>query len=319
MTFDTCVTDRRQQYETVLEAIRAVPAFQVKSVIARYPLATNQLVKRVVGQLAEEGWLTRERRRDGIWYAWNGDPSKFAVNDWARAKTDFLTIPNSPVDDRPRERLLQSGAASLRVAELLAILIRSGRRGESAVQAGDRIAQSYAARLDQLAALRPAELKKLSPAAGSTAYCQIMAGIELGRRMAEQIRAHNRPVRITSSGDAIAYCRDHFQRLVHDATQEEFHIVCLDTKNQVIANHRIFIGTLNASLIHPREIFRAAIKDAAHAILLVHNHPSGDPTPSREDFAATERLEKSGELLGVNVLDHIVVARDGCVSIREVR
>ncbi len=319
MPLEHVVLERRRQYEIALDAIKAEPIFQVKSLAERYPAAKDHVIKRVVGHLADEGWLTRERRRDGVWFAWNGDPDKFAAAEWARAKTDFLPISESPVSDRPRERLLQSGAASLRIAELLAILIRSGRAGESALQSGEKIAQAFAQRLPQLIDLRPAELRGLSAAVGSTAYCQIMAGIELGRRVAEQIRAQTPLARIASTCDAIAFCREHFHRLAHEATQEEFHIVCLDTKNQVQATHRIFVGTLNASLVHPREIFRAAIKEAAHSVLLVHNHPSGDPTPSREDFAATERLEKSGELLGVNVLDHIVVARQGCVSIRECR
>lgn len=319
MAKDLDIAVRRQRYQSALEAIRAEPVFRVKSLVETYPQQDIHLVQRLAGQLADAGWLTREQRRDGTWYAWNGDPSRFSPLEWIDARAPALPLAAAPASDRPRERLLTHGPGQLRIAELLAILIRSGRTGESALQAGERIAHAYAEHWERLAVARPAELKGHSAAVGSTAYCQIMAGIELGRRLAEMIRTASPPARITGSSEALAFCRTHFARLIQDAAQEEFHIVSLDTKHQVIATHRIFVGTLNASLVHPREIFRAALRDAAHAILLVHNHPSGDPTPSREDFAATERLEKSGELLGVQVLDHVVVARSHCVSIRESR
>jgi proteasome lid subunit RPN8/RPN11 len=96
--------------------------------------------------------------------------------------------------------------------------------------------------------------------------------------------------KISSSAEAIQYCRNHFRRLIMDALQEEFHIITLDTKNQILRPHQITVGTLDASLVHPREVFRPAIKDAASSILMVHNHPSGDATPSREDIAVTDRL-----------------------------
>ena len=115
----------------------------------------------------------------------------------------------------------------------------------------------------------------------------------------------------------MAFCQQHFSRLAKDSKQEEFHIVCLDTKNQVIDTHQITVGTLDASLVHPREVFRAAIKDASSSIILVHNHPSGDPTPSREDIAVTTRLTDCGKTLGIDVLDHIVLGRNTAVSIRE--
>jgi DNA repair protein RadC len=107
--------------------------------------------------------------------------------------------------------------------------------------------------------------------------------------------------------------------LVSDCLQEEFHTVTLDTKNQVIASHQITVGTLDASLVHPREVFRRAIKDAASSVILVHNHPSGDPTPSREDIAVTDRLCEVGKTIGIDVLDHIVLGKEKCVSIQEYR
>jgi DNA repair protein RadC len=102
-----------------------------------------------------------------------------------------------------------------------------------------------------------------------------------------------------------------------DRRQEEFHVVSLDTKLFPIGHHQITVGTLDASLVHPREVFRAAIRDAASAIILVHNHPSGDPTPSREDIQVTDRLKKAADIIGIKILDHIVVASQSCVSIAE--
>ena len=129
-----------------------------------------------------------------------------------------------------------------------------------------------------------------------------MAGIELGRRIAKvQQNSEQSVTKITSTKLAVAYCENEFARLAHDAVQEEFHIVTLDTKHKPIRTHRITVGTLDASLVHPREVFRPAIRDAASAVLLVHNHPSGDPTPSREDHQVTEQLTEAGKLLGINV------------------
>jgi DNA repair protein RadC len=230
-------------------------------------------------------------------------------------------VHDAPAADRPRERLLSLGAAALRTAELLAILIRSGRTGESALQAGEKIAAHFKDQLDRLTDAGRGELHEISPAVAETAYCQIMAGIELGRRVAQT--AHSRgdgqqkASRILGSEDALLFCRERFDRLASDATQEEFHIVCLDTKNRVTGTHRISVGCLDRSLVHPREVFRPAIQDAAKSILLVHNHPSGDPTPSADDLSLTERLQDAGKTLGITVVDHIVVSRGGAVSIRE--
>ncbi len=149
------------------------------------------------------------------------------------------------------------------------------------------------------------------------AYQRLMAGVELGRRVAEAASQYVKPVRLDSSAAAIEFCRNHFARLIAEALQEQFHIVTLNTKLGVIDTHRVTVGTLDASLIHPREVFRSAIKDAASSLIVAHNHPSGDPTPSKEDIAVTDRLTQAGELIGISVMDHIILARQGCISIRE--
>jgi DNA repair protein RadC len=115
------------------------------------------------------------------------------------------------------------------------------------------------------------------------------------------------------------FCLSRFGRLAREARQEEFHMVTLDTKNQPIASHQITVGTLRNSLVHPREVFRPAIRDAANCIIVVHNHPSGDPTPSDQDISVTERLESAAEIIGIPLIDHIVVAGDRALSIQEWR
>jgi DNA repair protein RadC len=231
-------------------------------------------------------------------------------------KVDAPQLPDTPPADRPRERLLTQGVKSLRIAELLAILIRSGRPGESALQAGEKIAACFGEKLDQLAEAGRGELKEIARSVAETAYCQIMAGIELGMRVAKAQSERQAPAKIEDSDQAVGFCREQFARLAADGTQEEFHVVCLDTKGKVLGTHRISVGSLDRSLVHPREVFRPAIKDAAKTILLVHNHPSGDPAPSDEDLIVTKRLEEAGKTVGIQVLDHIIVARSGAVSIR---
>lgn len=220
-------------------------------------------------------------------------------------------VKQTPEQDRPRELLLRDGVEKLATAHLIAILIRVGVTGESAVQAGRKLANRFSDRLSDLPDASLAELRRMSSAIRKDSYSQIMAGIELGRRIAilkdEQTISQ---IRIKGSDDAIRYCMKAFSRLAMDGKQEQFHIVTLDTQHGPIAQHLITVGTLDASLVHPREVFRPAIRDAASAILLVHNHPSGDPTPSSEDRAVTRKLKEVGELIGIRVLDHIIVARE---------
>ncbi|MCA9221617.1 MAG: DNA repair protein RadC [Planctomycetales bacterium] len=305
---------RYERYRAVIELVCEQQQFSVAEVKQSCTPERPAFVTKVVNELLTDGWLLREATPDT--YCWNTDRGSFSPQRWLDDKLFGNQVKTAPEQDRPRERLLAVGPEQLKVAELLAILIRSGRPGESAVTAGQKLAQRYDGRLADLVAAGRAELKAISPAVEKTAYCQIMAGIELGRRVA----ACSEPQRvesICSPTDAIAYCRQRFARLASDAKQEEFHIVTLNTKNHVIDTHRITVGTLDASLVHPREVFRPAIKDAASSVLLVHNHPSGDPTPSREDHAVTNQLTEAGKLLGIEVLDHIVLGKGTAISIRQ--
>jgi DNA repair protein RadC len=273
-------------------------------------------VTRLVNELVETGWLLREDNSSSQNYRWNQGRGEFSPSRWLDEKLFGSQIKESPQHDRPRERLSAVGAEKLRLDELLAILIRSGRPGESAVMAGEKVARAYQSRLQDLATAGRGELKSISRAVDFTAWCQIMAGIELGRRVAA-VSKRSTAGRITSAAAAIEFCRRHFARLASDARQEEFHVVTLDTKNQVIDTHPVTVGTLDTSLVHPREVFRPALKDAAASVILVHNHPSGDATPSKEDFDVTRRLESAAELLGIKVLDHIVLGSHSATSLRE--
>ncbi|MCP4095918.1 MAG: JAB domain-containing protein [Planctomycetaceae bacterium] len=304
---------RYARYKSVIDCVYRRDRFLLSDIkSACYPEQPG-FVTRLVNDLVNSGWVIRESE-GGKDYRWN--PSRtFSPIRWIDEKIFGSQIKVSPKAGRPRERLLHQGAELLSNSELLAILIRSGRPGESAVTAGQKIAKEYDGRLEDLPAAGRGELKSISCAVEKTAYCQMMAGIELGRRIAA-LSDEKITVRINSSSDAIAFCERFFQRLIIDGKQEEFHIVTLDTKNQVIDTHQITVGTLDASLVHPREVFRAAIKDAASSVILVHNHPSGDPTPSQQDHAVTRRLTESGELIGIEVLDHIVLGKNGSISIQ---
>jgi DNA repair protein RadC len=309
---------RRMRLEAVLGAIATLPDFTPEEAKQRCTNVTPQFVTQTLLQLVREGMLQRYDQDKQIRYRWSAAPESFQRDHWIDRQIHAEQVTQTPAEERPRERLLRDGAEALSTADLIAILIRVGVRGESAVTAGRKVANRFADSLPRLRSSSRMELKAVSPAVTQVSYSQIMAGIELGRRVAKAENPQGRTsVRITSSAAATAYCADCFADLAHDGVQEEFHIVTLDTKHKPIATHRITVGTLDASLVHPREVFRAAIRDAAAAVLLVHNHPSGDPTPSREDRQVTDRLTEAGKLIGIQVLDHIIVARESCLSLRD--
>ncbi len=315
-TTQTQQPNRYDRLKLVLETLVGQAEFELAKIKSECAGERPGFVTRIVNELAQNGWLLRESEDSSMVYRWNKGRGDFSISRWLDDKLFGSQVKLAPKDERPRERLLACGASQLRTSELLAILVRSGRPGESAVAAGEKIAKYFQNRLEALPQAGRGELKSISPAIQATAYCQIMAGIELGRRVAA-VSDDRITTKIASSQQAVEFCCRHFSRLANDAKQEEFHIVTLDTKNQVIDTHQITIGTLNASLVHPREVFRPAIKDAAASILLVHNHPSGDPSPSQEDIQVTKRIRQAGETLGIEVLDHIVLGRQTGVSLKE--
>lgn len=310
--------DRRKRLTQLLQPLVALDKFTAEEAKQVCSESTPVYVTRTLQDLVKEGLLEVVLESDSKRYRWLVQRESFEAELWIDRQIYGTQVTSMPAEQRPRERLLDQGADALSNADLLAILIRVGIKGESAIESAQKLANRFDGRLEEVRALGPAELKQISKAITVVSFSQIMAGIELGRRVAKaEANIQRTTARITSTQSAVEYCRAEFAHLASDAVQEEFHIVTLDTKHKPLRTHRITVGTLDASLVHPREVFRPAIRDSASAILLVHNHPSGDPTPSREDHAVTKRLTQSGELLGINVLDHIIVARDGTLSLRE--
>ncbi len=205
--------------------------------------------------------------------------------------------------ERPRERLVAHGAAALADCELLAILLGTGSRGESATGLGARLAQAYGIR--GLSRCDPRELRKV-PGIGTAKACQVVAAFELARRAARE----RVPARIRSAKDAIRYCAP----LLAHLEQEHFLVLSLDAKRGVRGHDLITRGLADSASVHPREVFRAAIRSNASAIIVAHNHPSGDPTPSAEDRETTRALAQAGDVLGIPLLDHLVIAAHGCAS-----
>ncbi len=214
-----------------------------------------------------------------------------------------------PIAERPTERLFSLGPAALSTAELIAVVIRCGNRRESALEAAIRIISGCGGQ-ERLASLDVDELSKTA-GLGKVRAAQIKAAVELGSRIASG-NLGERP-RISVAVDAAAMLRPGMRHLRH----EEFRVMMLDSKNRMLDIETVSMGTLTASLVHPREVFRAAIARNSASLIVAHNHPSGDPTPSREDMAVTARLLEAGRLIGIEVIDHIVIGADSYVSFKE--
>ncbi|MBU8905041.1 RadC family protein [Desertibacillus haloalkaliphilus] len=218
-------------------------------------------------------------------------------------------IRDVPVSERPRERLLNEGAKYLSNQELLAILLRSGTRHESVISLAQRMLQHF----DGLHLLKDATIEELIAikGIGRAKAVEIRAALELGRRIS-CLRSEDRYV-IRSPDDVSRYVMDEMRFL----TQEHFVCLYLNTKNQVIHKQTVFIGSLNASIVHPREVFKEAFRRSAASMICLHNHPSGDPTPSHEDIEVTKRLAESGKVLGIELLDHVIIGDQKYISLKE--
>ena len=311
------MSDRRQRLLQVLNPLIEMSEFSSDEAKEVCTEASPHYVTRTINLLVSEGILQPILANDEQRFRWTS-PDKIESDKWIDRQIHGDQVTQTPEQDRPRERLMRDGASTLSNADLLAILIRVGVPKESAVVGARKIANRFADGINELRKCNAKDLKEISPAATASSYAQIMAGIELGRRVAEaEQQREPETTKITSTKEAVNYCARAFARLAIDGVQEEFHIVTLDTKHKPIRTHRITVGTLDASLVHPREVFRPAIADSASAVILVHNHPSGDPTPSREDHQVTDHLTQAGKLIGINVLDHIIVAKSNTLSLRE--
>jgi DNA repair protein RadC len=309
---------RFARYQSVVYVLLNKDSFNKPDIYAGLKDEKPAFIGRVVTELERDGYLTKSGPRGKRQYSWSAKKEEFNAGRWIDQRVFTPTIKRSPSTDRPRERLLRLGPSELKTSELLAILIRSGLRGESAIQAGERLATYFGNNLEKLSLQARGELKRVSKAIGETAYCQIMAGLELGKRLASQRTTESVPHhKVRNTSDALAYCKEHFMRLAREAKKEEFHIVLLDEKHHVIKSEQITVGLLDKSLAHPREVFKPAVKESASALILVHNHPSGDPTPSQDDKTITKDLKKAAETLGLRILDHIILCKDKALSMAE--
>jgi len=214
-------------------------------------------------------------------------------------------IKDLPKIERPREKLIQYGSARLSNSELLAIILRSGKKGENAIDLANKILKKFKA--ENLPAISFDELK-VFPGLGPAKACEILACFELGKRLLKGKIAglYLKPEDIWKELKDI---RDH--------KKEHFVIFFLDSRNQEIKREVISVGSLNANLVHPREVFEPAVKNLAAQVILAHNHPSGDPEPSEDDLELNKRLVEAGKILGIEVIDHIVIAKNGYLSFKE--
>ncbi|CAG9611568.1 hypothetical protein BACCIP111899_00740 [Bacillus rhizoplanae] len=212
-------------------------------------------------------------------------------------------------EDQPRERLLLEGASSLSNTELLAILLRTGSKEESVLTLANRILHHF----DGLRMLKDATIEEMTSihGVGMAKASQLIAAFELGRRMV-RLEYQNR-YNIRNPEDCARYMMEEMRFL----QQEHFVCLYLNTKNQVMHRQTVFIGSLNASIVHPREVFKEAFRRAAASIICLHNHPSGDPAPSREDIEVTKRLVECGKIIGIEILDHIIIGDHKFVSLKD--
>ena len=227
----------------------------------------------------------------------------------SRTDANTYTIKDLSEDERPRERLAKLGPQSLSTAELLAILLRVGMVGESAVQVGQRLLQTFGG----LSGIHRASFEELRSQKGIklAKAAQIKAAIELGRRLVLE-SPDERPA-IHSPAEAAELVQYEMSAL----EQEELRVLLLDTRNRVRHIETVYRGSVNSSQVRVAEIFKAAIRHNATNLIVIHNHPSGDPTPSPDDIAIPRAILEAGELLDVKLLDHIIVGRGKFVSLKE--
>jgi DNA repair protein RadC len=220
-----------------------------------------------------------------------------------------MKIKSVPKEDRPRERLLELGPAHLSNAELFAILLGSGTKDEPVTLLAQRLLMHF----EGLQLLRDATIEELTAikGIGTAKGVLIIAAIELGQRLHRYKPAERYTIRSPKDG------ADYVMEEMRNLQQEHFVVLFLNTKNHIVHRQTIFIGSLNASIVHPREVFREAVRRSAASIICAHNHPSGDPSPSQEDIHVTKRLQECGKMIGIELLDHLVIGDRKFISLKE--
>jgi len=227
--------------------------------------------------------------------------------------TDYLPINRWPEDERPREKLIKKGPEYLSDCELLAIILRTGignkKERISALDLAKKTLTEYGS-LKNLLDLSLSEFLKIN-GIGRAKAAQVMAAIELGRRAVSEKNGNNVSFRCSEE------VANYYIPLLKDLKKEQFRVLLLDVKNKIIKEVLISQGSLTSSIVHPREVIKPVIRDSAASVIFIHNHPSGDPEPSNDDIEITDRLCKSFNIVGINVLDHIIVAENGYFSFKQ--
>ena len=218
-----------------------------------------------------------------------------------------MNLKSLPKVERPREKLISKGPQNLKDEELLAILLRTGREGKNVLEVAKQILRKYSKK--RLLKLKYEDLTKIK-GIDSAKACAILAAVELVKR-ALKIGEETLPV-IRSTKDVIAQFT-----YLRDKSREHLAALYLNARNEMIYKKHLFVGTLNANLVHPREIFEHALIGNAASVILVHNHPSGDAEPSEDDLTITKRIQEAGKIMGIDVLDHIIITKSKAFSFKE--
>jgi len=220
-----------------------------------------------------------------------------------------FTVHDLPLSERPRERLSKLGSEALSSQEILALILGRGIKGESVIVTAQKLLSKFG-NLKNLAAASVEELTQIK-GIGPAKAAQIKAAFELSKRL-EDASEEAPKITVKSPEDAIKAARGQLK----GKKKEHFLVLCLDTRNHLINTHKISIGSLDCSIVHPREVFKEAISSSSASVIFMHNHPSGDPTPSEDDIKITKRLVEAGEIIGIEVLDHIIFCERDHLSMK---
>ncbi len=222
---------------------------------------------------------------------------------------DSFTVRDLPLSERPRERLLKLGGEALSAPEILAVILGRGTKGESVMMTS----QKLLSRFGNLKGVANASVEELTQTKGigPAKATQIKAALEFSRRLEADASEKPRPV-LKSPEDVAAEVKSQLK----GKKKEHFLVLCLDTRNRLMDRKLVSMGSLDTSIVHPREVFKEAVSSCAASVIFAHNHPSGDPEPSKEDVELTKRLARAGEIMGIDVLDHIIVCDKGYVSLK---
>ena len=220
-----------------------------------------------------------------------------------------FTVHDLPLSERPRERLAKLGSEALSSQEILALILGRGIRGESVIITAQKLLSRFG-NLKNLASASIEELTQIK-GIGPAKAAQIKATFELSKRL-EHSLIEDRKITVKSPEDVVKTARN----LLKGKKKEHFVVICLDTRNHLIKTSTVSIGSLDCSIVHPREVFKDAISSSAASVIFIHNHPSGDPTPSEDDIKMTKRLIEAGEIIGIEVLDHIIICDSEHLSMK---